>query len=128
MRILHTSDWHLGQTLRGFDRTRAHQVFLDWLLQALEEIAADALLIAGDIFDQANPSAEAQAQFYRFLADARRRLPRLDVVATAGNHDSPGRLEAPGRLLKVLGIHVAGHCNLQDDLADAPSGSRSATS
>ncbi len=121
MRFIHSSDWHLGQTLRGFDRTREHQVFLDWLLQTLEETAADALLIAGDIFDQANPSAEAQALFYRFLADARRRLPRLDVVAIAGNHDSPGRLEAPRRLLKDFGIHMTGHCSLQDDLADAPT-------
>ncbi|MFA7332470.1 MAG: exonuclease SbcCD subunit D C-terminal domain-containing protein [Candidatus Delongbacteria bacterium] len=120
MRVIHTSDWHLGQTLRGFDRTREHQVFLDWLLLTLVESAADALLIAGDIFDQANPSAEAQAQFYHFLADARRRLPRLDVVAIAGNHDSPGRLEAPRRLLKDFGIHVAGHCNLQNDLSGTP--------
>lgn len=71
MRLLHTSDWHLGQTLHNYDRTYEHQCFLDWLLDTIVSEEADALLIAGDIFDNANPSSAAQRQLYRFLQRAR---------------------------------------------------------
>jgi len=109
MRLLHTSDWHLGQTLHNFDRTYEHQCFLDWLLDTIVAEEADALLIAGDVFDNANPSATAQRQLYRFLRQARVRAPQLDIVVIAGNHDSPGRLEAPGPLLEAHGTRVVGH-------------------
>lgn len=108
MRLLHTSDWHLGQTLHDFDRSYEHQCFLSWLLDALEAEQIDALLVAGDIFDNPNPSADAQKQFYHFLTEARRRIPQLDIVIIAGNHDSAGRLEAPASLLHVLGVTVVG--------------------
>ncbi|WP_371763010.1 exonuclease SbcCD subunit D C-terminal domain-containing protein [Massilia sp.] len=109
MRLLHTSDWHLGQALHNFDRTYEHQCFLDWLLDTIVAEEADALLIAGDVFDTSNPSAVAQRQLYRFLQQARARAPRLDIVIIAGNHDSPGRLEAPGPLLEAHGTRVVGH-------------------
>jgi len=109
MRLLHTSDWHLGQTLHNYERTYEHQCFLDWLLDTLVEQEVDALLIAGDIFDTANPSAASQKQLYRFLQQARARSPRLDIVIIAGNHDSPGRIEAPGPLLEENGTSVIGH-------------------
>jgi exonuclease SbcD len=109
MRLLHTSDWHLGQTLHNFDRTYEHQRFLDWLLETIVAEQADALLIAGDIFDNSNPSAASQRQLYRFLQQARARSPQLDIVIVAGNHDSPGRLEAPGPLLEAHGTRVVGH-------------------
>ena len=109
MRLLHTSDWHLGQTLHNFDRSYEHQCFLDWLLDAIVAEQADALLIAGDVFDTANPSAASQKQLYRFLQQARARAPLLDIVVIAGNHDSPGRIEAPGPLLEAHGTTVIGH-------------------
>ncbi|WP_332879482.1 exonuclease SbcCD subunit D C-terminal domain-containing protein [Massilia sp. S19_KUP03_FR1] len=109
MRLLHTSDWHLGQTLHTFERGYEHQCFLDWLLDTLVAEEIDALLIAGDIFDNSNPSAAAQRQLYRFLQQARVRAPQLDIVVIAGNHDSPGRLEAPGPLLEAHGTVVIGH-------------------
>jgi exonuclease SbcD len=109
MRLLHTSDWHLGQTLHNFDRTHEHQRFLDWLLDTIVAEQVDALLIAGDIFDNSNPSAASQRQLYRFLQQARARSPQLDIVVVAGNHDSPGRLEAPGPLLEAHGTRVVGH-------------------
>ncbi|HEU4375003.1 MAG TPA: exonuclease SbcCD subunit D C-terminal domain-containing protein [Telluria sp.] len=109
MRLLHTSDWHLGQALHNFERTYEHQCFLDWLLDTIVAERADALLISGDVFDTANPSAGAQKQLYRFLQQARARSPQLDIVVIAGNHDSPGRLEAPGPLLEAHGTVVVGH-------------------
>ena len=108
MRLVHTSDWHLGHTLHEIPRRTEHLAFFDWLLARLEALAADALLVAGDIFDTANPSAEAQADFYGFLAAARRRLPGLDIVLIGGNHDAASRLDAPAPLLHAFGVRVVG--------------------
>lgn len=108
MRLVHTSDWHLGHTLHDIGRRTEHLAFFDWLLGRLQALAADALLVAGDIFDTANPSAEAQSDFYGFLAAARKRLPALDIVLIGGNHDSASRLDAPGQLLQALGVRVIG--------------------
>lgn len=116
MRLLHTSDWHLGQLLHGHDRHAEHAAFLDWLLDQLEHRRSDALLIAGDIFDLGNPGAEAQRLYYRFLGAARRRCPALDIVVIAGNHDSPARLDAPQPVLHALGVHVLGHYRRADDV------------
>jgi exonuclease SbcD len=108
LRILHTSDWHLGHTLHDLPRDHEHARFLDWLLETLAAEQVDALLVAGDLFDVANPPARAVAAWFRFLAAARERLPRLDIVAIGGNHDSPSRLEAPGPLLRAHGVHIVG--------------------
>lgn len=107
-RLLHTADWHLGHTLHDFDRSAEHQAFLDWLRRQIAERDIDALLIAGDIFDSANPPASAQAMFYDFLAGLAR-LPHPPVVLVAGgNHDSAARLDAPAPVLKALNVHVVG--------------------
>jgi exonuclease SbcD len=108
MRLLHTSDWHLGQSLHNFERHYEHQRFLDWLLDAIVAEQADVLLIAGDVYDNANPSAASQKQLYRFLRQARERAPHLNLIIIAGNHDSPGRLDAPGPLLEAHGTRVIG--------------------
>ncbi len=108
MRLLHTSDWHLGQTLHGHERGWEHQQFLDWLLETLVEHDIDALLVSGDIFDNANPSAASQHMLYRFLTAARMRVPHLNIVLIAGNHDSPGRLEAPAPFLEGFDARVIG--------------------
>lgn len=108
MKLLHTSDWHLGQSLNQYERGYEHAQFLAWLLDTLEAEQVDALLIAGDVFDNSNPSSAAQAQLYQFLTEARRRVPSLAMVMTAGNHDSPGRMEAPAPFLALLGAHVVG--------------------
>jgi len=115
LRILHTSDWHLGHTLHDVSRTYEHERFLSWLLDTLQKEQIDALLVAGDVFDAANPSATAQRQWYRFLSQARRQQPSLDIVAIAGNHDSAARLEAPRALLEELDIHVVGTLSRDGD-------------
>lgn len=107
MKAIHTSDWHLGATLGEASRLEDHQLFLRWLLQAIGDHGVDTLLVSGDIFDQANPSAEAQRAYYTFLRDLGGTGLR-QVVITGGNHDSPSRLDAPAELLGNLGIHVVG--------------------
>jgi exonuclease SbcD len=108
MRLLHTSDWHLGHTLHDVPRDHEHERFLRWLGDTLVEEQVDALLVTGDVFDTANPPASAQARWYEFLAEARQRRPDLDVVVIGGNHDSAARLDAPTPLLRALRIHVIG--------------------
>jgi len=108
LRILHTSDWHLGHQLHGLPRTREHAAFLTWLLDTLDQREADALLIAGDVFETANPPAVAQQMWFDFLGRARRRRPDLDIVVIGGNHDSAARLDAPHPILRALGIAVVG--------------------
>jgi exonuclease SbcD len=109
LRILHTSDWHLGHVFHGVEREYEHGVFLDWLLDTLEAEAIDALLIAGDVFDAASPPASATKLWYQFLGRAHARAPHLQVVVIGGNHDSAARLEAPRPILNELGpLHVVG--------------------
>ncbi|MCK9635184.1 MAG: exonuclease SbcCD subunit D C-terminal domain-containing protein [Methylobacter tundripaludum] len=108
LRIFHTADWHLGHHLHGVSRQLEHQQFLDWLLDEMHNKQADALIVAGDIFDSANPSSAAQSQLYDFLVKARTRLPNLDIILVGGNHDSASRLDAPSPILNALGVTVVG--------------------
>lgn len=108
MHILHTADWHLGQTFFGYERTREHRVFLEWLASIIKERRTDLLLIAGDVFDTPNPSAESQRMLYDFLTSTTRENPQLQIIITAGNHDSAARLEAPNPLFGAFNIHVSG--------------------
>ncbi len=108
IKILHTADWHLGHRLHGVSRVFEHQKFLCWLVKQLQETRADALLICGDVFDSANPPAQAQSMFYDFLLQAKQCCPQLDIVIIGGNHDSALRLEAPAQLLASMGIRVIG--------------------
>jgi exonuclease SbcD len=118
MRLLHTSDWHLGQNFYGFSRHDEHQQFLDWLLLTLVEQQIDVLLIAGDIFDTANAPASAQQQLYQFLCAAKLKSPHLQVVMIAGNHDSPARLEVPMPFLSAFDMVVVGQVTRNNQLID----------
>lgn len=108
VRLVHTADWHLGHALHDVPREREQRQFLGWLRELLAEVRADALVVAGDVFETSNPSAAAQAMWYELLADLRAALPALDVVVIGGNHDSASRLDAPEPLLRAQGIHVVG--------------------
>ena len=108
MKLIHTADWHLGNSFHRHDREGEFTRFLRWMLETLRQQQPDALLISGDVFDSANPSARAEEMFYQFLNDATETVPGIQIVITAGNHDSAGRLEAPQALLKTHNIYVRG--------------------
>ena len=109
MRIIHTADWHLGQTFFGYDRATEHIKFFEWLKMVVKEKCADLLLISGDVYDTQNPSAESQKLFYRFIKELNIDNPHLQVIIIAGNHDSGARLEAPNPLLDLYNVHVRGY-------------------
>lgn len=107
MKILHTSDWHIGRTLYGRKRTQEYEAFFDWLLDCLRTEGVEALLVAGDIFDTGTPSNQAQELYYRFLCRVAATGCR-HVVVVAGNHDSPSLINAPREVLRRLHVHVVG--------------------
>ncbi|ROL65549.1 exonuclease SbcCD subunit D C-terminal domain-containing protein [Pseudomonas vranovensis] len=115
MRLFHTSDWHLGQTLHGQERDFEHACFLDWLLGQLKLRQPDALLIAGDIFDTVNPPVKAQERLYDFIVQAHEQQPKLTIVMIAGNHDSGSRIELPAPLMRSLRTHALGRVQWLDE-------------
>jgi len=117
MKILHTSDWHLGRSLYGRNRYDEFTAFLDWLSSIIDAEEIDALLVAGDIFDTSTPSNRAQELYYRFLCKVANSCCR-HIVVIAGNHDSPSFLNAPKELLRALNVYVVGAMtqNLEDEV------------
>jgi len=117
MKILHTSDWHLGRSLYNKKRYDEFEAFLTWLAEFITNEKIDALLVAGDIFDTTTPGNRAQEIYYRFLGQISSTNCR-NVVIIGGNHDSPSFLEAPKNILQSLNIHVVGSVteNIQDEI------------
>jgi len=105
LRILHTSDWHIGRTLYGRHRHDEFAAFFDWLYHTIVEQQVDILLVAGDIFHTTTPSNRAQQLYYDFLCRVAASSCR-HLVVTAGNHDSPTFLSAPRELLRALNVYV----------------------
>ncbi|PCI32234.1 MAG: exonuclease sbcCD subunit D [Flavobacteriaceae bacterium] len=117
MKILHTSDWHLGHRLHDQVQTQEQELFLDWLLKTIISDKVDVLLIAGDIFDTGTPSTLSLKMYYDFLV----RLKTTNcshIIVTGGNHDSPGTMNAPRELLDTLSVKVVGKAteNLADEV------------
>jgi len=118
MKILHTSDWHLGRMLYSKkERYDEHEKFLAWLLEVIKKNSVDTLLVAGDIFDSAAPSNTAQKMYYDFLLKVRN-CGCQNVVIVGGNHDSPSLIEAPKEILAALNIKIVGKIteNLEDEI------------
>ncbi len=107
IRILHTSDWHLGKRLERFSRHEEQLAVLDEITEIAEREQVDAVLVAGDLFDTFNPPAESLELFYRSLKRLAKNGARA-VVAIAGNHDMPERIEAPDPLARECGIIFSG--------------------
>ncbi|WP_088007356.1 exonuclease SbcCD subunit D [Indiicoccus explosivorum] len=124
MRFFHTADWHLGKLVQGVYMTDDQRHVLEQFVQAIENEKPDAVIIAGDLYDRAVPPTDAVNLLDEVLADITIRL-KTPVLAVAGNHDSPGRLDFGSRLMKVNGFHMAGRFRpeiekvvLQDEAGD----------
>ncbi|MPT20324.1 MAG: exonuclease subunit SbcD [Pseudomonas sp.] len=104
LRILHTSDWHLGQHFMGKTRQAEHQAFCAWLLEQVRVHDVDVLLIAGDVFDTGAPPSYAREQYYRLVVELRDA--GCALVVLGGNHDSPAMLGESRSLLGQLGTQV----------------------
>lgn len=104
MRLLHTSDWHVGKTIRGASRADEHTAVLAEIAQIAAREEVDLVIVAGDLFDSAAPSAEAESIVYRALLDLADT--GADVAVIAGNHDNPRRLRAVAPLLRLGQVYV----------------------
>ncbi len=105
MKILHTSDWHIGQKFMGKSRQEEHKAFLFWLFETIKTENIDVLIVAGDIFDTGNPPNYALELYYNFLKQLFS-IRNLYVIITAGNHDSISTLKAPKQLLEFMNVYV----------------------
>ena len=105
MKILHTSDWHLGQNFMGKSREDEHRAFLDWLKDKIVDESIDVLIVAGDIFDTGTPPNYALELYYDFLKNLIQTDCKYTII-TAGNHDSVSTLKAPQQLLSMLNIYI----------------------
>lgn len=106
MKILHTADWHIGKKLHKHYLYEDFDLFINWLIKLIIEQEIEAVLISGDVFDLANPSAEARKQYYRALLQLRKT--NVQLIITGGNHDSPSMLDAPKEILNELNVTVIG--------------------
>jgi exonuclease SbcD len=106
MRLIHTSDWHLGRRLKGVDRTPEIEAALNKLLESAKTLEVDAVLVAGDIFDVPSPTADAETVAYNFFCQLREA--KIPAIVIAGNHDSAFRLDGVSRLLSHVGVHALG--------------------
>ena len=108
MRIIHTSDWHIGQSFYGYDRLDEHSAVIDAIFDIVIDSQADALIVSGDIFDLPQPSVSAQRLFADKLMTLRQKCPELCIIVTAGNHDSATRHEAFVPLWEAAHIDMVG--------------------
>lgn len=109
MKILHTSDWHLGHTLYNYDRSREQQAFLKQLTRIVTEEMPDAMVVSGDIYHYSTPSASTQKMYTDGMLEIHRACPGMTIVVTAGNHDSSSKLEIDSSLWKHFGVKVVGN-------------------
>lgn len=108
MKIIHTSDWHLGHTLYSFDRQEEQQCFLQQLAQIVANEQPDALVVSGDIYHTATPSAATQRLYTECMLRIHEACPTMTIVVTAGNHDSASKLEIDSSLWHHFGVKVIG--------------------
>lgn len=110
MKFIHTSDWHIGQELRGFSRLDEHRHFISQLCQIVQAERPDALLVSGDVYDTKIPTAAAQRELIEAFLNLHRAFPEMAIIVTAGNHDSGLRLDAQRPLWQAIGVQMIGSC------------------
>ncbi len=118
MKILHTADWHIGKILHKESLEKDHLLFFEWMVDLISKEEIDVLLVAGDIFDIANPGAKDRALYYNVLSELSKL--NIQVIITGGNHDSAGFLNAPHEILKSLNIQIVGGAcdDIRDELVE----------
>ena len=109
MKILHTSDWHLGHTLYNYDRSQEQQAFLEQLSRIVAEEKPDAMVVSGDIYHYSTPSATTQKMYTDGMLEIHRACPEMAIVVTAGNHDSSSKLEIDSNMWNHFGVKVEGN-------------------
>ena len=109
MKILHTSDWHLGHTLYNYDRTAEQQSFLRQLTRIVTEEQPDAMVVSGDIYHYSSPAAATQKMYTDAMLNIHQACPGMAIVVTAGNHDSSSKLEIDSNLWQHFGLNVVGN-------------------
>lgn len=115
MKILHTSDWHLGHQLYNYDRSEEQRDFLRQLTHIVAEHQPDAMLVSGDVFHTSSPSAASHRLFVEALLGIHEQCPAMRIVVTAGNHDSASRLESDAKLWTLANVVVVGGTSRLDD-------------
>ena len=110
MRILHTSDWHLGKKLEDISRLDEQKEVLSEIVDIANNQAVDMIIIAGDIYDTSNPSNEAQELFYKTVKKLSNNGKRI-IIAIAGNHDSSDGINAPDPIARMNGVFMIGDLN-----------------
>ncbi len=121
MRILHTSDWHLGKKLERFSRLEEQKLVMEEICEIAKKEEVNAVVVAGDIFDTFNPPIEAVELFYHTVRKLSNNA-KCPVVVIAGNHDSADRIEAPDPLARELGIVFVGYPNTKINTFELESG------
>lgn len=123
MRILHTSDWHLGHMIYGYDRTEEQAAMLEAMCGIASEYKPDLFVLSGDVFHVSQPSAAVQTMFTNAVSALRHACPDMVIVITAGNHDSASRHEVFRTPWKTLGVHMTGNIskeNIEDHVIELP--------
>ena len=114
LKILHTSDWHIGQLLHGEERFAEQRHMLDQITQLVMHEQPDLMLLAGDIYDVAVPNTKALRMLSDALMDIHRACPEMTIVAISGNHDSAVRHEVNQQVWQALGVHMIGSMHNTD--------------
>ena len=114
MKILHTSDWHIGHMLYGHDRTEEQQSMLDQMVKIVAQERPDVFILAGDVYDTSQPSAAAQTMFNKTIIRLHDTHPDMTIVATAGNHDSGSKHEIFRTPWEYLNVHTIGNLNKEN--------------
>jgi exonuclease SbcD len=113
MKVLHTSDWHIGQVFHNYSREEEHKYFFEQLKSIIINDKPDVVVVSGDVFHTATPTIVSQRLYYNFIVDLSRLDSDLQIVITSGNHDSPSRLEAPRPLWEAFNVSVVGMLDYQ---------------
>ena len=112
MKIIHTSDWHLGQNFFGYDRSKDHEAMIEQLIKLVQDEKPDALIIAGDIYDIAVPGTAVQKDFAEYIVNLHNSHPEMTIVCISGNHDSASRHEVYQTPWEALNVKMVGKIDM----------------